>query len=75
MLFANRYDLDYFPAPGYARLDEDTPHLTGLRGLSLSAPVLRQVLWDNAVRLYGLDDAGSEQDRRKAGSAVEGDLH
>jgi predicted TIM-barrel fold metal-dependent hydrolase len=41
---------------GYTPLLEESHNRDGLRGLNLPPEVLRKVYWENAVRLYRLDD-------------------
>ncbi|MCC6994156.1 MAG: amidohydrolase [Deltaproteobacteria bacterium] len=50
---AETYDLDLFAAPGYAQPYQPSHHRPRLRGLALPPAVLRQLYWDNAVRIYG----------------------
>jgi hypothetical protein len=56
MLAAETYDLHYFPHQGYTPLLEESHNRDGLLGLNLPPEVLRKVYWENAVRLFRLDE-------------------
>jgi predicted TIM-barrel fold metal-dependent hydrolase len=53
MVAADHFDFHYSPPNGYASAAAESHHRTGLTGLALPPPVLRQILRDNAARLYG----------------------